>query len=363
MGSRRTNRAAGGLVALALLVAACSLDDGSATSADSTTTSLFPGSPEPSAGVVAGLKGAHASFIQRPAQVGLVPDAIAGDAGPLVEAVDPERLESDLAVLAIERGPADEDGHTAVMEHVAAEFAPLGLDRAAEDGSGELADPVVSVKGTECPDRTVVVAARVGAPEGSPGADRNASGAAVLLESARVLSEAPLPASVTFVALEPESGGAEKVLADLDDGTEAVAWLDLDGVGVTSTEEDPILAIEHAYLLMATDSEDDYLARVAALSTARFLPGFWAWGAVFPEERRDDLGVRDSAAVDEAVANIVFSDGGRWRDERVGTEEDTTEIVDLDFLANSTRSVLATLVGIATIDTDGDGQSDICRPD
>lgn len=357
-------RVAAGLIALSLVAGACSSDDSSAETAgpgESTTTSLFPGSPEPSADVVAALKGAHASFIQRPAQVGLAPDAIAGDAGSLVVAVDPDRLATDLEAFAVERGPADEAGHVEVMEHIAAEFTTLGLD--ADASPGDLVNPSVTVEGTECPDQVIVVAANTGAPEGSPGADRNASGTAALLESARVLSEAPLPATVSFIALEPESGGAESVLAALDEGTEAAAWLDLDGVGVTSEEEDPFLAIEHAYLLMATDSEDDYLARVASLSTAQFLPAFWAWGAVFPEERRADLGVRESVSVDESVPNLVFSDAGKWRDERVGTEEDTVEITDVDFLANSTRSVLATLVGLTTIDSDGDSQSDICQPE
>ena len=274
---------------------------------------------------------------------------------------DDDVVEATLIVnLVALRGPADEDGHALVLEHVADELAAAGAAPEADGDAVDPANPMLTVEGTECPERVIVVAAGVGAPEGSPGANRNGSGVAALLESARIIAEQPLPASVSFVAVPPGSGGAEAVLGELPDGSTAQAWIDLDGVGVTSGDEDSFLAVEHAYLLMATDADDDYLARVSALSTASFLPGFWAWGAVFPEERRDDLGVRESIAADEDLPTLVFSDGGKWRDERVGTEEDVVDLIDIEFLANSARAVLASLVGLTTIDNDGDAVPDIC---
>lgn len=59
-------------------------------------------------------------------------------------------------------------------------------------------------RGTEQPDRVIVVGAHYDSVVGSPGADDNASGVAVLLELARVHAETPFRKTVRFVAFTLE---------------------------------------------------------------------------------------------------------------------------------------------------------------
>lgn len=78
-------------------------------------------------------------------------------------------------------------------------FEPRGLSRTA--------NVVATLKGTTHPDVVYVVGGHYDSVPVGPGADDDASGIAVLLESARVLKDHPLPATVVFVAFTGEESG------------------------------------------------------------------------------------------------------------------------------------------------------------
>jgi hypothetical protein len=149
-------------------------------------------------------------------------------------------------------------------------------------------------------------------------------------------------------------------------GLDPVAVLALEGLGVAAPEGDVdnLVGLPPAYLLLVGDDDSEYLARVASLAAARFMPQFWAMAAVadpvvFPEfdER---LATR---WWDEGVPTLLVTDTGERADDRVGTAEDDQSIVDVEFLGNGVRALLTTLVGVGTIDADGDSVPDVCQRD
>lgn len=82
-------------------------------------------------------------------------------------------------------------------------FQPPAL-RAA---GGQTANIIATLRGTTHPDLVYVLGSHYDSVEPGPGADDNASGTAVLLETARILAGNPLPATVVFVAFTGEEGG------------------------------------------------------------------------------------------------------------------------------------------------------------
>ncbi len=224
---------------------------------------------------------------------------------------------------------------------------------------------VARSEGTECPEISAAVAAHYDAADGSPGADANATGVAALLEVARLFAGEPLPMSLEFVALpfgadDPVSARQHLTAAQVAD-SEPSMFLSLDRMGVTREGAAALMGVSDAFLLAIADDRAEYLARVFAVANARFLPDFWAWAAVVPPDRVPEALDSDHAPFWEAgIPGLVITDTGERRDERVGSGEDLPEILDPDFLANSTRAVITGLVGLGTIDSEGDGVPDVC---
>lgn len=82
-------------------------------------------------------------------------------------------------------------------------FQPLALRAAGM----ETANIVAVLPGTTHPELVYVLGSHYDSRAEGPGADDNASGTAVLLETARVLAGNPLPATVVFVAFAAEESG------------------------------------------------------------------------------------------------------------------------------------------------------------
>ncbi len=100
-------------------------------------------------------------------------------------------------------------------------------------------------EGTEQPDRVIVIGAHYDSVAGSPGADDNASGVAVLLELARLHAETPFRKTVRFVAFTLEEppffrsrrmGSRVYVRSLKERGEQIEAMLCLESVGYFSRE-------------------------------------------------------------------------------------------------------------------------------
>ena len=77
--------------------------------------------------------------------------------------------------------------------------------RAALDG--KTANVIATLRGTANPELVYVVSSHFDSVEAGPGADDDASGTAALLETARVLADHPLPATIVFASFTGEEGG------------------------------------------------------------------------------------------------------------------------------------------------------------
>ncbi len=101
-------------------------------------------------------------------------------------------------------------GNAKAIEYLTATYRSFGLDpqQQAFQGRGvRTANVLATVRGTVSPDVVYVVGSHFDSVEGGPGADDNASGTAMLLETARILARRPLPATVIFASFTGEEGG------------------------------------------------------------------------------------------------------------------------------------------------------------
>jgi len=73
-----------------------------------------------------------------------------------------------------------------------------------EVGGRPCANLVAELRGSRDPDRIILVGAHYDSPPGSPGANDNGTGVAILLEMSRTLRQQPLPRTVRFVAFVNE---------------------------------------------------------------------------------------------------------------------------------------------------------------
>ena len=121
--------------------------------------------------------------------------------------VDPLRLRQTLKAIVGERNPIFGQSHLAAVEaFIEQELASCGLEIESDYFTfrGQNFRNVIGTLGNESTGATIIVGAHFDSVQGTPGADDNASGVAVLLEAARVLSKKRLSSRVLFAAFQLE---------------------------------------------------------------------------------------------------------------------------------------------------------------
>jgi aminopeptidase YwaD len=121
--------------------------------------------------------------------------------------VDSFRLRQILEAIVGERNPFGGQSHLAAVEaFIERELASCGLQIESDYFSyrGGKFRNVIGRLGSESTGPRIIVGAHFDSVQGSPGADDNASGVAVLLEAARVLSKKKLSSQVIFAAFQLE---------------------------------------------------------------------------------------------------------------------------------------------------------------
>ena len=122
--------------------------------------------------------------------------------------VERSRLEAHVAELAGERHPRSSPAaHRNARSYIQEEFRRAGYFPSLEPfrfRRGTYHNVVARKEGAVSDGAHVLLGAHFDTVRGSPGADDNASGVAVLLEAARVLAPVPLEATVDFVAFDLE---------------------------------------------------------------------------------------------------------------------------------------------------------------
>ena len=207
----------------------------------------------------------------------------------------------------------------------------------------------------------LIIGAHLDTVPGTPGADDNASGVAVLLEVSRIIAEAPLPLPVEFVAFTLEELGmigSEHYAAMLTRRREAVlGMLSLEMVGFTESA-----GLQHYpwflqgryprvgnYLgLVANPRSQVLLKRVAsAMRTVQDLPvetmvipagGWW-----LPESRLSD----HAPFWDRGYPALLVTDTAFFRNPHYHKPTDTVDTLDLGFLEKVTQGLVATLEAVS----------------
>jgi aminopeptidase YwaD len=208
----------------------------------------------------------------------------------------------------------------------------------------------------------LIVAAHYDTVRGSPGADDNASGLAVLLEAARCLRSIPLSREVRFIAfsLEEEDllGSLAYVSSLRKDGQEVAGTIVLECVGYACPTEGsqqkppgvPIvvptvgdfLAIvgNTASTALVAAVEGAAKEHVPDLKTATLMvPGN---GELFPDTRRSD----HAAFWHYGYPAVMLTDTANFRNPNYHASTDTIETLDLGFMEKVARTITAAAIHV-----------------
>jgi Zn-dependent M28 family amino/carboxypeptidase len=222
----------------------------------------------------------------------------------------------------------------------------------------------VVLEGAEPAAGTVVVGAHYDSVSGSPGANDNASGVAVLLELVRVLSPVTLRRRVRAVAFvneeppffrTPMMGSLHHAHRCRDEGEAVSAMLALESVGHYSRRpKSQRYPFPFSLVYPSTGSFVAFVGNLRSLPLVRRAVAAFRAAARFPSE---------GAAVPRAVPGAGWSDhwsywkaGYRalmvtdtsfYRDTRYHTARDTPEHVDLDAMARVTHGLAAVIRDLA----------------
>jgi Zn-dependent M28 family amino/carboxypeptidase len=216
----------------------------------------------------------------------------------------------------------------------------------------------------------LLVGAHYDAAQGSPGADDNASGVAVLLETARIFCKLILTRKVRFVAFtleEPQHQTVQFLIGSKHFAEEAKksghkygAVLILESVGYASNEKGS--QIIPSFVKITAPDIGNFLAIVSnrksesimiALQDAvnEHVPDLQMGsykapfsGYLMPETRFSD----HSPFWDHGYPALMLTDTAMFRNPYYHTEHDTSDTLDFSFMLKVTKAVVSFLSKIAT---------------
>ncbi len=282
---------------------------------------------------------------------------------------DPVRLEADVRALSVVRHPvAAPDALAAAEDYVALELGSAGLRverQLFEWNRTEFHNVVATAEGSE-PDRPmVVVGAHFDTRAETPGADDNASGVAAMLEVARMLRGARLPATVQLVGFNLEELQRRPVHYAL--GSRAYArWLRergqrlagalvLEMLGFTQPRQG---APPGARLFADVPRTGDFLSAVGDRQSRALLAAFERAarphvpvsvltvplrGWLLPDTRRSD----NCRFWDAGYPALMVTDTADFRNPHYHRTSDTPDTLDYQFLTRATAAVEAAVRDLA----------------
>jgi hypothetical protein len=291
-------------------------------------------------------------------------------ATPEVEATA-QRLRADVEALATRIGPRTlmtqpQSLHRAA-NHVASGLAAAGytVKRLPFTALGRPVENLEATKaGTRRAAEVVVVGAHYDTVPGTPGADDNASGVAVMLEVARLLADRPLDRTVRFVGFVNEEapffkgegmGSLAYAQAAADAKTPIVAMLSLEMLGCYS--DAPGSQDYPAPLGLFYPDTGDFVAFVGdmgARGLVRRATALFRENARFPSESL--AGPASLPGVDFSdhwsfrkleFPAIMVTDTAFYRNPRYHEPTDTADTLDYDRMARVARGLAEVVAGLA----------------
>jgi len=208
---------------------------------------------------------------------------------------------------------------------------------------------------------TILIGAHYDAAQGSPGADDNASGVAVVLETARILSAISLNISVRFVAFtleEPQPlhfliGSRYFAEAAKKAGDRYDAVIILESVGYASNEKGS--QIVPSFVRIIAPDVGNFLGIVANRTSESVMKAFRETankfvpqlpiasykapfsGYLMPETRLSD----HSPFWDCGYPALMLTDTAMFRNPYYHTEHDSFDKLHFTFMSNVTKSVIS----------------------
>lgn len=295
------------------------------------------------------------------------------DPARFLDLVDPSRLESTVRRLQGPRHPRAtprELRRAADLIEESLQAAGLTTERRPFQFRGERYDNIVGRVQGSAPDKpSLLIGAHYDTIAGSPGADDNASGVAVMLEVARHSAGIRPARSLEFVAFnleEPQDsfgtyrvGSKRFAEAAQAEGRRYVGALVLEMVGYTDPEpgaqQVPPLVFkrvpaEATFLAAVGDGRSKRLLRAFARASARHVPELtvityrtWLRGWLLPLTRLSD----NASFWDRRYPALMITDTAFLRNPHYHMVTDTAETLDFAFMASVARSILAAVIEIA----------------
>lgn len=305
-----------------------------------------------------------------------------------------DTLETHLKAIARPRSIGDPARLKQVEDYVGAALASYGyaVERQEFTWNGATYANVVALKKgqEESNPEVVLVTAHFDAVAGSPGADDNASGVAVLLELARMAAPYRFGKTLKFAALnfeEADGQGAQLYIRQAQQNRERIAAVvNLEMVGYRSKEKGsqrmpanlqsqktmlsryaiqlgfPDIAQETDRFLSrpAEETPGDFLAAVANEASMTLLESFLRGarrtipetkllpllspqnGAMLPDTRRSD----HAAFWDAGYPALLLTDTADLRNPNYHQASDAVDTLDLEFMRENVKAIFSGLMGV-----------------
>ena len=278
--------------------------------------------------------------------------------------VDPQSLRQKLQVIVGERSPYSGQRHIAAVERfIEKEFGSYGLGVESDFFSyrGKNFRNIIARMGAQRGTSLIILGAHFDSVEGTPGADDNASGVAVMLEAARLLSRFKLRSQVLFCAFNLEELNmigsthlAQKLKAA---GAKIDAMVSLEMLGYTDSR--PGSQKYPFGLKWFYPDRGDFIGVIGNWNSGSLLRRFSRLmlqvqglavetlsvpgnGAFIPEVRLSD----HSPFWDIGYPALMVTDTSFFRNPHYHRSSDTLETLDVPFMAKVCAGVVRAVLGL-----------------
>jgi aminopeptidase YwaD len=246
-------------------------------------------------------------------------------------------------------------------KYIKGEFVKAGLD-VKEDAlqweGGSYKNIVAEKKGKTSPDRVLIVGAHYDTVPGTPGADDNASGVAVLLEIARNIQSVSLEGTVRLIAFTLEEynfvGSARYVESLKKEKEEILGMISLEMVGFTGPRQDYPPYLDPKYYpnvgdfiaIIANERSQKLLERVCQSSQAH-IPELPLESLIVPGngEKMEEVRLSDHVTFwDEGFPALLVTDTSFMRNPNYHLPSDTIETLNFEFMQKVATGVFYSIV-------------------
>jgi Zn-dependent M28 family amino/carboxypeptidase len=231
---------------------------------------------------------------------------------------------------------------------------------------------IATLEGTHNKREQILLGAHYDAAWGSPGADDNASGVAVLIEAANILSKQKLGRTVQCVAFtleEPQPQtihfliGSETFAQEArKSGIQYQAVLILESVGYTDDGEGS--QITPPFVRIPVSRKGNFLGVIANRRSKTIMDAFYTIsrehvpelitvpykvplsGRFIPETRFSD----HASFWNAGYPALMLTDTAMFRNPHYHTQHDRFDTLDFTFITNVTKAVLSTILRLANDD-------------